>query len=899
MISIESNVFSKEEVAKIQKTLGIRLNEPIDVRDTDKGLKELHQSGNFQTLRVETENTPAGVRVFILGTKMRYIRNVKYTGIDSEVVDAAKKGQELQEGAVADLGKLSGLRERMKQEYESRGYYFAEIQIATSDVPGTKEVDVEIEGKLGQPTRISKVQMSGISSEEFKELRDILPLKRGGIFTKENVDKSSLVMNEFFRTNRYPTARIEETAFNFSEDKLSVEIQYTLKLGERFQFEFHGNKVLGELELRETLTPEVLSQSDSSLRIKEAVENKYRSLGFHFVKVDVKSAVSPREKINVVRFEVDEGSRVIIDKITFNGGDEFGASKLERLFFDNSPGVVNRHLYWEAGVNQAMERMMRKLELEGYLKAQVLGPRVAFNEDKKGVELFFDVELGNRTYISEIKIVGNRYASETKIREQLSFKLNDPVNTEKLDQGKRSLLAYYQNEGFTDVKIEEADLSKMLTVSGDQRQAAIHLTITEGTQFFVGEISIDGNRRTQDKVILREMLLKTGDKYSPELLRNSEENIALLGLFSRVEIISSPNTQHKDVKDLKIVVVEIKPGFGEVGLGASYENPRFRPRTFLGLAYRNLLGLNQTASLRSELAIPIAHGQTGTGKLIEFVEYAAVLGYRVPYPFDIPFTFSTQVGLDSYEVATFSSRPVVQTRARIEERVEKRLSSRVTGIYRLHRYERTTTELPGPVHPDYPKKTDTIGSTGPGLIIDLRNDPFNPVTGSYHTVDLEFAHPALLANENTAFLMAINRNSFYFPLFEPFSFIFYVGGGYAHSLFNSPLPTARLTSDLSLGGQSSLRGYSPKEYQLKGDPHDTAYWNTRGELVISLFENVSSAVFMDSGQLFAQWRPDERKDGIGIGLRYRTPVGPIVIDMAYGFQSQAKNVKFSFTIGSI
>lgn len=898
VISIESNVFSKEELAKIQKALGLNLHEPIHLRNADKGLKELYQSGNYQNLSVETETTPIGVKVWILGSKIRYIRRIRYINIDSEIIENTRKGQDLEEGKVADLGRFSSLRERMKQEYEARGFFFAEIQVMISDVPDSKEVDVEIEGKPGEPTRISKISFLGVPKNVSSELREIVPLKKGGIFKKAGVDAAAEEMNRYFQLNRYSTARIEESSFNFSEDKLSVEIVYTLKLGERYQFNFQGNKVFDEIELRELFTPEVLSQSDASLRIKELIENKYKAVGFHFVKVNVSNVPASADQVHFIRFEIEEGTRVIIDRVAFNGGEEVGNSRLEKYFYEGAPNIIARHRYSETAVQEAMVMMAKKLESEGYLKAQVLGPRSAFSEDKKGVELFFDVELGNRTYLSEIRIEGNQALSAEKIREILPFHIGDPVNLDTIEQGKQVLLSHYQNEGFNDVTLVSDENVKTVTISRDQRQASVSLKIKEGRQFFVGEVSIEGNKRTLPKVILREMQLKRGDKFSPDRLRTSEENIALLGLFSRVEIVSTPNPAQPEKKDLKIIVVEIKPGLGEVGLGGAYEHPRFRLRTFLGAAYRNLLGLNQTASLRTEVAIPISHQKD----VIPFLEYSAVLGYRAPYLLELPFTFSTQVGLDSFEVAqTAASLPEVQTRARIEERIERRLSKKITGIYRLHRYERTTTEVIGGTQPE---TTDTIGSTGPSAVFDFRNDVFNPTQGSYHTLDMEFAVPELLSSDNISFMMVINRNSFYFPLFEPMSLIMHFGGGYAHSFISSHLPVARLTNDLSLGGQSSLRGYSPKESQpTEKTPlatlFDTAYLNARLELITNLFDNVSGALFFDTGQLYPNWAPAGRKDGVGIGFRYKTPVGPIVIDIANGFQSRQKTIKFSFTIGTI
>ncbi|NBT59394.1 hypothetical protein EBT16_11485, partial [bacterium] len=60
------------------------------------------------------------------------------------------------------------------------------------------------------------------------------------------------------------------------------------------------------------------------------------------------------------------------------------------------------------------------------------------------------------------------------------------------------------------------------------------------------------------------------------------------------------------------------------------------------------------------------------------------------------------------------------------------------------------------------------------------------------------------------------------------------------------------------------------------------------------------AVFFDTGQLFPELKQDNRNDGIGVGFRYRTPVGPVVLDFAHGLSPAAKSIiRFTFTVGSI
>jgi translocation and assembly module TamA len=192
------------------------------------------------------------------------------------------------------------------------------------------------------------------------------------------------------------------------------------------------------------------------------------------------------------------------------------------------------------------------------------------------------------------------------------------------------------------------------------------------------------------------------------------------------------------------------------------------------------------------------------------------------------------------------------------------------------------------------------------MILDLRNDIYNPTKGSYHNLQVELASPLLLSDDNISFVMVQWRNSFYVPLFANIGLQVYGGAGYAHSLFaGRAIATARLTNDLALGGRSSIRGYSVNRFSplptgYAGPPiEDTAFWNGRAEIGVPIVSNFSAAVFFDSGQVFPNLRPNTRHDGVGLGIRYKTPVGPMAVDLAQGLGPDKEIVKFYFTVGTL
>jgi len=886
--------FTAQESGRLARALGIQTGKPLDRAKLAAGVRALREGGKVQALFVEASRVGNGVAIVLRGAGYRVLRRLVFEGISPELQADARKRLGLTDGERIDTQTVERLRRFLRTEYERLGYPAAAVTVDEKEASGENGgVEITVGVAAGEGTRVGKVAFLGISAEEVARLKAFVSLGPGGRFTQAELERGLDRVRSYLASNSYATARIEETALNYSPDRKTVDVAITVRLGRRYQFMFRGNVALSDLVLRGFLTHENLSQPDASTRIAALIEEQYAAIGFRFCRVEAKATISPDGRSELVEFVVAEGPRVRISEVSFSGADAAMESRLREWFYEGAPGVLARGVFWEGGLKEATGFVELRARARGYLSAALPSPKLVFSGDKSSVELLYDIGLGTQTVLGAIEVRDGGGLTPERAAEILGVNVGEPIDAQRLEGERGLILDYYRSQGYADAAFAAGE---WIEIPRDKRSAILRIEVNRGRRFVVGGLTLEGNTRTKSEVILREMQLHENEPFDPAKLRRSEEGIALLGLFSRVEIVTQDRAgSNPPVRDLKIVVRETAPGLGEVGFGGSYEDPRLRLRTFLGLAYRNLGGRNQTVSARSELALPISRD-----RFVPFVEYATIFGYRAPYPFDWPVTFSSQVGLDSFAVQeALSNNPTIQTRAKIEGKVERKISGTLTGIYRLYRYERTKTEklvTGGPT-------VDSIGSTGPGLILDLRDDIFNPTRGSFHTLDLELASPILLSQEDIAFLMVMQRNSFYFPLVSPFSVTVSAGMGYAKSLFRGkPLPRARLVNDLALGGQNSIRGYSVRIFSPdKSDPkpEETAFYNVRVELGVKLFSSLSAAGFVDTGEIFPHLRGTRRHDGVGVGLRYKTPVGPLVVDIAHGLGRDQEGVRFYFTVGTL
>jgi len=885
-------VSSAAAEAALVSELGLRPGKSWDPRQVNESIRLLQRSGNYRSLRIETLSFSQGIDVVIRANPLRVVRSVEMPGMDSEIEESIRSEFDLAGGKSVDVLTFEAIKTRLIELYQQKGYANASVEIQFEDVEHSTQADVKIVVRAGSPIRVKSIQLTGVSGDENASLMRLVSWRRGDLFSKEKLSQTVTKINRYLRDNQLTHSVVEDPVLTFSEDKLSVAIRLPIKLGERFNHQFVGNTVIPDDELRGLLTQDILSQMDGYARVADQIKVRYQTLGYHFSEVSVNQSKEAITGRNMVTFQITENNRVRIDGIDFDIRGDIESAELKNLFYQVAPGVLARGIYWEAGLGPASAQLDARLKDMGYLNAVMGSPRSAFTDDGQGVQLFYLAEIGVRNSLTEVNVIGDLKTNRDDILRHSELRLGEPLGTGGLEISVQKLKKWYASEGYVDATVEVVN---PIEFSYDQRQVSVKFRIKEGRQYRVGKISVQGNEKTQDHVILREFQLRSGDIFNVSKVRQSEEDIQALGLFSRAEILASSQLADPSLKDISIVVRETSPGVGEFGAGVVYLEPRLRLRGFGGVAYRNLRGLNHTLSGRGEIRLPFSQNQ-----VIPFVEYLASVGYRAPYPFEIPLNFLANIGLDRFEVANLGDSTNILTQAKIEGRVEKKLGSKVTGIYRLYRYEFSKTEVLNDPSADI---KDTIGSTGPGLIVDLRNDIFNPTRGSYHTLDLELAHPSLLSKAGTAFLMSTSRNSFYFPMMKPFSFTFFAGFGHAVSLYDDfTLPTVRRINDLALGGQGSIRGFSLRRFAPAANVHETAFYNFRGELAVEMFDPVSAVVFLDSGRIFPNLISSDaspRHDSVGLGIRYRTPVGPVVVDVAQGLGDDKEAVRFYFSIGKL
>jgi outer membrane protein insertion porin family len=407
--------------------------------------------------------------------------------------------------------------------------------------------------------------------------------------------------------------------------------------------------------------------------------------------------------------------------------------------------------------------------------------------------------------------------------------------------------------------------------------------VSEGPETYVERINISGNTRSEEKILRREIPMAEGDLFTSQKLARAKQRLTNLNYFDKVEATTAPGSS-KDKIVVNIDVTEKPTGLFSIGGGFSSQDGVLGT---VDLSQRNFLGKGWEVFIRLRGGENL---QTGT------------IGFTDPWLFDRPLAagfdlFSTRRVLTDYTVE--STGGDIRLGHPIGE------YSRWNAIYRASQDEISDVNPLGSQQLLDEEGTSYTSLIGVTFTRDTRDSTFDPTRGGTASISLDFAGVGF----GNRFVRSIFSTTYFQPtpwLDHVLSFRFMVG--YQVGWSDDPVP---LFERFYLGGSSSLRQFK----SMQVSPRDATGTRIGGnsqilgtvEYQIPLFFGLKAAIFYDTGNV---WGPDissgtniditKLRNGIGAGLRWNSPFGPIRVD--YGFKLDKKSGEssgnFNFAAGS-
>ncbi len=334
-------------------------------------------------------------------------------------------------------------------------------------------------------------------------------------------------------------------------------------------------------------------------RMKSEIEDLYAERGYRFAVVDVDEQDVSASEVRVV-VTIDEGNKVKIGRISFEGNDVFDNGRLRRrMKKTKESGLISRirkrDVYNPATVEEDLEAIRALYKEYGYKDIQIGEPEVEvvakrpnasdLEKRKRQLALVLPIDEGQRWRWGDILIDGNEVLNDDILRNVFKEPKGGWLRQDVIDDGVEKIREFYNNTGYIFARVEP----EVREAEGENLVADVMVRIEENDQYRVGRIEFDGNTRTQDRVLRRELRIHEGMVFNSGALRNSLFKINQLEYFKLneddpVELDYDPDEKQVDliVKGQEAERTELQFGGGYSELDGFFAQASLRTRNFLG-----------------------------------------------------------------------------------------------------------------------------------------------------------------------------------------------------------------------------------------------------------------------------------------------------------------------------
>ena len=859
----------------IEELIPIKEGDPFSLPRISESIRQLYQTGLFSDIQILKQgdwNVHLNYRL----VKRFFTRSLSFSG--TKKVSQRKLREailSIREDTPYSDGRLSSAVDELTAFLKKEGYFYPEIRAYATKDAQTSSVDVFFELDSLVKYRVGSINFSGkLILSEF-ELKKRMKTKEGDYYMPSRFEEDIGRLKEIYRERGYRRAEVEIENVDFGDQDVFLSIE--VLPGELLEIVVTGVEV--PLSLLEPIWEERIFEEWGLSEGEAKIINYLRRKGFLFASIT--SRIQKTENKILVIYDITPGEKYKIQDIMFEGLEYFTSEELKKEL-----GIRGKIplLSWITG-----ERLFAlPLEIKTLYKNHGFPQtRIDLNflTEKNQVEAVLYIEEGVQEKIGGLVFQGIQYFTVETLADQISSAPGGAFFLPTIQKDVERLENFYRDQGVRGTEINP------VVEEGPDNQYSVLFDIREGERVKIENIIITGNQVTRRSTIERELRINEGDAARYGLILETKRRLERLGIFTEIKLEEIPLGPGKE--NLLISLREGDRNYVSLGIGletknepqtfAVWDNP-IRPRGTAELIRSNIFGLAAQISLVGQISIKEKRG---------------VFSWEQPNLFGIPLQTYLNAWLEEEARKSFSFDRRGVSLTSVKDFSESKL------FYSTFRYTRTTifdlqiseSEIDRQFIPY------STASVSGSFVWDRRDDPFNPVTGSFFSFVIEWAMPVF--GSESDFLKNFIKYQHYFSPLPRLTFSSTFRMGLGRGLM--PIPERFFA-----GGSNSFRGerfdeLGPKDPDSENPIGGKALFLLNFELTfpfVSSIQNLQGAVFYDTGNVFARRKEfslTSLRDAVGFGLRYRTPLGPIRLELGWNLDAPEgeKKVIAFITIGNV
>lgn len=633
--------------------------------------------------------------------------------------------------------------------------------------------------------------------------------------------------------------------------------------------EFRGQAAFEEKTLRSQLKEQIATIDQyglTSARGDDAaffLELFYRKHGY--AKVNVRYTIESGDRL---RLDIAEGPLVTLGLLNFVGNQSEPADVL----FDFAVGPTRERYsqfqkelpFVASDVEEGAGLVHRLYVSRGFLDAKIDPPIYHYAEDGTRVDATIPITEGRQYFFGAVTFAGDTIYGGEALRGQMLDLIEQPYTESRVSDIPRRMQSYFRTRGYYEVKVD---------ATGNPEAAAngrvpVLVTITPGRIYHFDGVTVKGLNRLRQSYLSRRFSKFSGKTYSPEVVDAKFRELMRSGLFSVLQIKPTPtggNALHLDIsaEEAKSMDLGFSLGYG------SYAGP------IVGASFRdrNLFGYGRPLTTSAEWS--------GRG-------YKGEVLWEDPYLFDTEFGFKAKLAALTFDYDGYTKFEI-GTRFDLTRKLSKQYE---VGLVLAERHVEVTSAS---IAPQFLGRTSYfISSVGLTQSLDLRDSKTNPSRGLVFDSTLDFASSAI--GSQIDFVRTTARFTYFQPIGrEPqpgrpdHRTLLAFGGrvGVIHSLGAGVVDNIPIDERFFNGGSTTVRSFGERDLgpHDRGDPIGGEFFTAFNvEYTFPIYGELQGAAFVDAGNLLPSSENPGLTDmryAIGLGLRYKLPIGPIRLDYGY------------------